>query len=94
MAEGEFLLGGGFAESESERRRVEERIVSEAGGAARLVEDDARHRTAKNATETLAFDQRDDAHETRGPVGHAAQLSSSRRLLASSVECGPEKRAE
>ena len=81
MAEGELLGGGGFAESEAERGRVEERIVSEAGGAPRLVEDDARHRAAKDATKALALDQRDYAHEARGPVGHASQLFEQQAVV-------------
>ncbi len=81
MAEGELPAGGGFSESEAELRTVEERIVSEAGGAARLFEDDARHRAAKDATEMLAFDERDYADETCGAVGHAAQLFEQQAVV-------------
>src|ERR1019366_6927542 len=81
MAEGDLPLGRGFSESEAERRRVEQRIVSEARGAARLVEDDARHRPAKDAAETFAFDQRDYAHEARVPVGYASQLFEQQQVV-------------
>src|ERR1700676_4778595 len=81
MADLHFLFDRGFAESASEGLVVEERIVSEAAGAARLADDAAFNRAAKNLHQFAVVDQGDDADESRAAVLDAAQAFEQKRVV-------------
>src|SRR5215469_9635467 len=73
MAHRQLLLFRSFAKGAAERRVIEERIITEAAGAARGVEHIAFHCAFVDAADLAASDKSDHAHEPRPPVGHAAQ---------------------
>ena len=73
MANRQLLLFGSFAKGAIERWVVEERVITEAPGAARRIEHLAFHRAFVNTAHFAAFHQRYRTHESRAPVANAAQ---------------------
>src|ERR1039458_2799233 len=63
----ELLLSRRLAERAPKSRAVEQRVIAEAAGAARLVENHTFHRAVKNPHHAPALHQRDGADEARVP---------------------------
>src|SRR5207302_8080618 len=71
----------GFAEGTAERWVVEQGIVPETCGTARLVEDRTLHHASINPADLRAFHQRNGANETGGPVLDTAQLFEQQAIV-------------
>src|SRR6266404_2890314 len=68
MAHAVLDLGRELAERAAQRRVEEQRVVAEAAGAARRLDDPPLHDALHHTLAAARLDQRDDAAEARGPA--------------------------